>query len=140
MVGHMVADFQQHGNGKLAHGRCAICRNIADRDIFFSGVDIVHDIVTRCQHANKAHIGASVDDMAGNGSLIGIDCLRIPNAGNDFRLIGQRGTVIHRQFSQRLQGAPAKISGILRVPIQNYDFHLQVLLLHAGVNTYALRC
>ena len=109
MVGHLVAQIQQHREGKLGNGSGAVVGNIANRDAALFGSFAVHNIVTRCQNAYQLDVGAGVQNGFVNGRLIGQYNIRIPNALCHFF---QRGALVYGDLTVLIQKIPAQIAGI----------------------------
>ena len=123
VVADVVAHLQQQGDGKLADRGGAVGGHVGDGDALFGGVDVVHHVVAGGQHGNHFHAGAGVDDLFGDGGLVGKHHLRVPDAGDGLVLVGEAGAVIDRQLSQLPQLVPAQVAGIFGISVQYYDFH-----------------
>ncbi len=114
--GHLAADLQQQGDGKLGHGLGAVGGHIAHRYSLLPGVVHINNIVAGGQDAEAFHPGTAVDDSPANGGFIDHHDLRIPDA------LHHRGRVrghliVDPQLSQLLQGLPAQIPGILHIGV-----------------------
>ena len=107
VVGHMMADFQQHGDCKLAHGGSPIGGHIGQGNALFLRICIIHHIVSGGQHGNVPDRRACINHPLCDGRLVGNDNLHIPDACDGLFLIGQACAVINRYLAQFLQFPPA---------------------------------
>ena len=117
VMADVMAYLQQQGDGKLAHRGGAIGGHIGDGNPLLFGVFIIHYVVAGGQHRNHLHAGAGVDDLFGDGGLVGKDHLRIPDAGDGLVLVGEAGAVIDRQITQPAQFVPAQVTGIFGIAV-----------------------
>lgn len=121
VAGDVVADLQQQGDGELPHRRGAIGRHIGDRDAPPLCSRHIHHIVPGGQHCDITDRGAGLQDLFGDGDLVGENDLALPDAADD--LLGRMGigAVIHLQAAQSGKGLPAEIAGVFGVAIQHHD-------------------
>ena len=123
MVADVVADLQQQGDGELADGGGTVGGHVGDGNALFLGINIVHHIVAGGQHTDHLHVGAGVDNLFGNGSLIGKDHLGVADAGDSLVLISEAATVIDSELAQLSQLVPAQIAGVFRIAVQDHNLH-----------------
>lgn len=109
--------------GKLGHRVRSIGGNVAHRHVVVVRGGDVDDVVAGGQHADEPHRRTALKDRAAQGSLVGVDDFCVADAPHDLVVVVQRRAIVHRQLAKGFQTAPAQISGILRVSIQDYDFH-----------------
>ncbi len=124
VVADVVAHLQQQGDGELAHRGGAIGGDVGDGDALFGGIGVIHHVVAGGQQGDEFNAGAGVNDLFGDGCLVGKDHLRVSDAGDGFVLVGEAGAVINRQLTQPAQPVPAQVAGIFGIAVQNYNFHM----------------
>ena len=107
VIADMMADLQQKRDCKLAHSFRSIGGNIAEGDPLFLCGFIIHYIVSGCQHPYVLYVWAGIHGRPGNRRLVGDYDLCITDSAYDFHLVGDRSSVIYRQFSQLLHLFPA---------------------------------
>ena len=127
MMADVGADLQEKRYRILSNDLRSVGGHIDDRDSLFLRVFEIDNIVAGCQNRDRLHIGAAIDRLFADRSLIGHDDLRVTDPlYNNWRLyIG--GPVIDRQISQLSERVPAQVSRILRKAVKNYYFHILIL-------------
>ena len=122
MMAHPVADFQQQGDGELSHRSGPVSGDVGHHDAPFLGCRHIHHIVAGSQDPDESQMRAAVDDLFGQGGLIGEYDFRIPDPLEDLFFIGHRSPIVDLQITQRCHSIPADVSRIQGIPIQYDDF------------------
>ena len=124
----MVADLQQQRNRELADRRRAVGRHVHDGDALFAGIVVIDHVVARSQNGNELNVRALVDRFARDGCLVHHHDFRITDALGDQRRLRVGRAVIGRHAAELFQLTPAQITGIFRISVQYYNFHVCSLL------------
>ena len=120
VMGHMVADFEQHRDRILPDGGGPVGGDVADGDAALPRGGDVHDVVAGRQHADKPERGTVLDDLPRERDLVGVDRLGVPDPFPDQL---RRRAVVDRQLAERLQALPAQVAGVFGISVQHHNFH-----------------
>ena len=117
MMGGVVADLQQQGDGELAHGGCAVGGDIGQGDALLPRVRRIHHVVAGGQHGDVPQLGTCVDDASGDGGLVGHGDLRPGQTDDGLLLVRQGGAVIYGDLAECFQRRPAQVAGIFGISV-----------------------
>ena len=80
------------------------------------------------KYGDELQVGAAIDGLAGDGRLVHHHDFRITDALGDQRRLRVGRAVIGRHAAELFQLTPAQITGIFRISVQYYNFHIYSLL------------